>query len=288
MSGHPGGVNAFLCPRRGGEGIPLPWPRLQETLGGLHAGDLFILGGRPSMGKSCAALQIGRHIAGMGHRVGVISLEMEKAAIIRRLISAESRVPYSNILTGELVGDERNRVSCAAGALETIPLYIDDKRSRTVSAIRAAARKLATDGPVSVLIIDHLQRIKGSRRAESRTLELGEITRELKYLAGDMRCTVMLLSQLNRECEKEKREPGLSDLRESGDIEQDADEVILVHRPERYWPNKPEHRGVAKFLIPKQREGVTGLVSMTFRGEFQRFDEAAYGENNSYNDSDDD
>jgi replicative DNA helicase len=272
---YPGGIEAFMHPPTGGAGIPLPWPYLSKALCGLQRGDLFLIAGRPSMGKSVVAMQVGYHAPVKGEGVALISLEMDKAAIIRRLICAVGSVDAQRFRAGCLDREERKRVAEAASQIENLPLWIDDTKARTMPALVSAVRKLIARHSVRVLVIDHLQLMKGIGRFESRHHELSEISHGLKHLAGQLGITVVLLSQLNRECEKDKRPPRLADLKETGTLEEDADVVLFVHRPEQYNRQERSLRGQAEFIVGKQRNGPTGKCKMLFQHEYQRFAEVA-------------
>lgn len=269
---YPGGVNAFYNPQRGGTGVPTPWPAITEDLCGLHPGDLFLLAGRPSHGKSVAAMQMAHHAAVKDHGAAVISLEMSKESLMRRLLCSVARVDAQKFRAGYLSSDERVRLMRAHSSIETIPLYVDDTHLSTIPDITAAVRKLSARHPIRLLFIDHLQLMRSVTRYQNKHTELGEMSHALKHLAQKLQITVVLLSQLNRECEKEKRQPKLSDLRESGTLEEDADVVMFVHRQEMYERDREDLRGQADFIIGKQREGPTGKRSMIFMKEFQRFD----------------
>jgi replicative DNA helicase len=278
MQKYPGGINAFMEPPQGGAGMPTPWPGLTKVLCGLHRGDLFLVAGRPSMGKSIVGMAMAYHAAARGEGVAVFSLEMTKESLVRRLISAVGGVDAQRFRTGCLDREERRKAAEAGANIAEIPLYIDDTRARTVPAVTAALRKLGARHPVRLVIIDHLQLMKGAGRFESRHQELSEISHSLKHLAGQMDVTVVLLSQLNRECEKSARRPQLSDLKETGSLEEDADVVLFVHRPEQYNRQDPSLRGQAEFIIGKQRNGPIGKRSMTFQHVYQRFVEVSNSE----------
>ncbi len=272
--------NRFLNPPQGGGGIATPWPNLTEKLCGLHKGDLFIVAGRPSMGKSLAAIQMCHHAA-VDSECGaaIFSLEMSKESIVQRMISASARVDSHRIRSGYIDANERERVRRAVESFSQMPLWIDETRARTIPAVTAALRKLTAKQRVDIVVIDHLQLMHSIRRGDSRNNELGDICHSLKHLAGDFGVVMILLSQLNRQCEIENRRPQLSDLRETGDLEQDADEILFVHRPERYAKNhgREDLRGYAEFILAKQRDGQTGLLQMVFLGPYQRFEVAAPG-----------
>lgn len=271
MTTYPGGMNAFMQPPRGGAGTPTPWPRITADLCGLHRGDLVLVAGRPSMGKSLIGMQLAHHTTVHGEGVAVFSLEMTKESLVRRLISAVGSIDSQRFRMGCLDREERRKVAQAAAQIESLPLFIDDTRARTMPAVTSALRKLIARHPIRLVILDHLQLMKGVGRFESRHHELSEISHSLKHLAGELDVTVVLLSQLNRECEKEGRQPRLADLKETGSLEEDADVVLFVHRPEQFRRNDPTLKGKAEFIIGKQRNGPTGKRNMLFQHEFQRF-----------------
>jgi replicative DNA helicase len=268
-----GGLNSFITPTRGGSGIATPWPAVTTALCGLQRGDLVLVAGRPSMGKSVVAMQMAHHAAVSGHGVAFFSLEMTKDALVRRLISAVGRVDAQKLRSGTLNPDERLRAARAASEIAELPLWIDDSRARTIPAVTAALRKLIARHDVGLVLVDHLQLMKCAGRAESRHQELSEISHSLKHLAGELDLPVVLLSQLNRECEREKRRPQLADLKETGSLEEDADVVLFIHRPEQYDRQAEHLRGLAEFIIGKQRNGPTGKLNMVFLHAFQKFEE---------------
>jgi replicative DNA helicase len=264
----------LLCPERGVMGLKTPWPKLTELTSGWSPGDLVIVGGRTSMGKSVIGLQQAYATALEGKGVAYISLEMSKESLVRRLVAGISRVDSHHARSGFLGHEDRRRMLEAGADLEGLPIYIDDSQSHTPAAVSASLRRLRARGDVSLVIIDHLQLMKTTGRAESRHQELAEIAHSFKRLAGKMNCVVMLLSQLNRACEQEKRRPNLSDLKESGAIEEDADVVLFVHRPEMFNRADPSLRGQAELIIAKQRNGPTGRkIPLTFQDRYQIFEE---------------
>jgi len=277
ITSFPGGVDAFMSPNRGGTGIPTPWPRLTSTLCGLQKGDLVLLAARPSMGKSVAAMQMAHYGAKHGHGGAFFSLEMTKEALVRRLISAIGKVDAQRLRSGMLNVEERGRALRAASEVEGLPLWIDDTRARTMPAITSALCKLRARHSVEVVFIDHLQLMKSTGRTESRHHELSEISHALKHLANELEVAVVLVSQLNRDCEREKRRPQLADLKETGSLEEDADVVVFIHRPEQYNRQDESLRGIAEFIIGKQRNGPTGKLPMCFVHEHQKFGEGAPG-----------
>jgi len=281
IEGYPGGINAFLVPQRGGNGIPLPWKDLSERLAGLHKGDLFVLAGRPGMGKSLTAMQIAYHVAKLNEQVAVFSLEMSNESLVKRLVSSVSRVDAQKMRSGYLNADERRRVNAAANEIaELQTLWLDDTRCRTISAMSSALRKLTSRGrKPRLIVVDHVQLMVGvGRRNDNRHREISDIAHGLKHAAGELGATVMLLSQLNRSCEQDNRRPQLSDLKESGTLEEDADVVMFVHREECYAKNRDREdlRGLAEFIVAKQRNGPTGKKNMVFLAGQQRFEEPAY------------
>ena len=271
MCNHPGGINAFLQPPCGGTGSPTPWPGLTAALCGLHRGDLFLVAGRPSMGKSIIGMALAHHCANRGECAAVFSLEMTRASLVQRLIAAVGEVDAQRLRTGTLGAEERRRVADAVSRIEALPLMIYDTPARTMPAMTSALRRLIAQQPVRLVVIDHLQLMKGVGRFDSRHHELSEISHALKHLAAQLDITVVLISQLNRECEKDARQPRLADLKETGSLEEDADVVLFVHRPEQYNHQDQALRGKAEFIIGKQRNGPTGKRKMLFQHEYQRF-----------------
>jgi replicative DNA helicase len=269
------GIDSVLFPAVESTGIKTPWPRLTEMTGGWAPGDLIIVAGRPSMGKSVIALQQAYTSSSAGIGVAYISLEMSKESLIRRLVASISRVDAHRARSGFLSPEERRRMLAAATELQAVPLFLDESRAHTPVAVSAALRKLRTKTPIGLVMVDHLQLMKVTGRPESRHSELSEICHGFKRLACQMGCVVMLLSQLNRSCEQDQRLPVLSDLKESGSIEEDADAVIFTHRPEMYRQDDPSLRGKAELIVAKQRNGPTGKLAMTFLSAFQRFEETS-------------
>jgi replicative DNA helicase len=268
-------VDAVLFPGQSNAvGLQTPWPRLTEMTSGWNPGELVIAAGRPGMGKSVIGLQQAHKTASQGVGVAYVSLEMSKESLVRRLIAGISRIDSHRARFGFLSSEERRRMLETAADLDSLPLYIDDSRAHTPTALSAALRKLKSRAPLGLVVIDHLQLMKVTGRAESRHHELSEICHGLKRLALQMQCAVMVLSQLNRSCELENRSPVLSDLKESGSIEEDADVVLFVHRPEMYRRDDPSLRGQAQFIVAKQRTGPTGRLAMTFLHGFQVFEQA--------------
>ena len=277
VKNYPGGPHGFVTRKQGGIGIATPWPPVTETLGGgLHKGELLIGAGRPSMGKTVIAMQIAHKAAQNGHGVAVFSLEMSKESLTERLLCGVARVDYQKLRAGYLNGEEKDRLLSAAVDVETVPLHIDDTGARTLSAITAALRRLCAKTSIEVVVVDHLQLMKsgGNLQREQRHHQLAEILHDFKHLAGKLGVAFVVLSQLNRLCEIENRPPQLSDLKETGAAEENADVVMFVHRPERYAKNhdRADLRGHAEFIIAKQRNGPTGFKPMVFLDRFQLFE----------------
>ena len=259
-------------------GLPTGFNDLDRQTAGLQASDLIIIAGRPSMGKTTLALNIAAH-AGMqtGKPIAVFSLEMSKEQMALRMLCAEARVDSAKLRTGFLAGSDWSLLTTAAGDLSgQANLYIDDTPMQTALDIRAKARRLRSEqGDLGLVIIDYLQLMQGRSRAENRQQEISDITRALKALARELHVPVVALSQLSRAVEQRRPpKPQLSDLRESGAIEQDADVVALLYRDEVYNEDSDE-RGVAEVNIAKHRNGPTGTLRLAFRGEFTRFDNLA-------------
>ena len=255
-------------------GLPTGFSDLDRQTAGLQASDLIVIAGRPSMGKTTLALNIAAH-AGMqtGKPIAVFSLEMSKEQMALRMLCAEARVDSAKLRTGFLAGSDWSLLTTAAGDLSgQANIYIDDTPMQTALDIRAKARRLRSEqGDLGLVIIDYLQLMQGRSRAENRQQEISDITRALKALARELHVPVVALSQLSRAVEQRRPpKPQLSDLRESGAIEQDADVVALLYRDEVYNEDSDE-RGVAEVNVAKHRNGPTGTLRLAFRGEFTRF-----------------
>ena len=254
-------------------GVPTGYVDLDERLSGLQPSSLVIVGARPAMGKTSFALGIAAHAA-MEARVPtlVFSLEMSHAEITQRLLVAEARVDASRIRNGRLAESDWPKISHAIGRLGETPLFIDDNPNLTVMDVRAKARRLkAKEGQLGLVIIDYLQLMSGRRSAESRQVEVSEISRGLKILARELEIPVVALSQLSRNLEmRADKRPVLADLRESGSLEQDADVVLFLYRDEVYNPESAD-RGTAEVIVSKHRNGPTGTTQLAFLDHFTRF-----------------
>jgi len=256
-------------------GIPTGFYELDRMTSGLHESDLVIIAARPSMGKTAFALSIAYNVAVKeGRSVAFFSLEMSKEQIVTRLISQDSQIPLHNIRTGYLRPHEIDAFLESADRIKEAPLYIDDTPGISILEMRAKARRLKAEKGLDLVVVDYLQLMRGIKRTESRQQEVSEISRSLKALAKELNVPVIALSQLSRQVEhRADKRPQLSDLRESGSIEQDADVVMFIHRPEVYKKNPdPEEQGIAEIIVAKQRNGPTGTVSLAFIKEFARFE----------------
>ncbi|MHC4975097.1 MAG: replicative DNA helicase [Planctomycetota bacterium] len=267
-------------------GLDTGYHKLNELTGGLQAGELIIVAARPSMGKTALALNLAEQIATIGHPnggpapVAVFSLEMSKQAVAQRLICATSGVDSHRLRRNTLNKDEHHRLQTACGDLSEVPLYIDDSPGLSVLQLRARARRMARQHDIKCIIVDYLQLLTapGSAR-ESRQVEVSAISRGIKALARELNIPVVCLSQLNRGAEqREGHRPRMSDLRESGSIEQDADVIALLHREEYYhtsnpsWADEnPDKVGLAELILAKQRNGPTGVVEMIWDSSTTRF-----------------
>ncbi|MBF0412456.1 MAG: replicative DNA helicase [Desulfamplus sp.] len=266
-------------------GLTTGYRRLDAITSGLQKSDLIIIAARPSMGKTAFALNIARNVAlKESVPVAVFSLEMSKEQLSMRLLTSEARIDSKRLKSGFISSEDLQGVSQAASILNHLPMFIDDTPNITVMEIRAKTRRLKLDKGLGLIIIDYLQLMKAPFRSERRDLEIAEISRSLKGLAKELDIPVVALSQLNRMLEQraEKR-PLLSDLRESGALEQDADIVAFIYRDEVY--NKEEsnpNKGKAEIIIAKNRNGSVGTAQMAFMGAFTRFEELADESYQSY------
>jgi replicative DNA helicase len=258
-------------------GVTSGFVDLDNYTAGFQPSDLIILAARPSMGKTALALNIAFNAAYKSRPpvpVAFFSLEMSKEQLVRRLLSSVGEVDASQIRRAVfLTGPEWTKLQEAAGILLDCPIYIDDSPGATVLDIRAKSRRLKAEGKLGLVIIDYLQLMQGRADAPSREQQISEISRSLKGLAKELSVPVIALSQLSREPEKrERKRPQLSDLRESGAIEQDADVVMFIYRDEIYRKDSPD-KGTAEVILGKQRNGPTGVIKLSFRDKFTRFDD---------------
>lgn len=258
-------------------GVPTGFKDLDRYTSGLQPSDLIIVAGRPSMGKTALALNVGYNAAKKtGKAVAVFSLEMSKQQLGIRLLGFDAGINANKLRTGFLRDREWERLTDAANRLSELPIFIDDSSSVSVLEMKAKCRRLRKKHDLALVIVDYLQLIQGRRSAESRQLEISEISRMLKALAKDLDVPVIAVSQLNRRVEdRPNRRPQLADLRESGAIEQDADVIAFIYRDEVYHPDSEENRNIAEINIAKQRNGPTGMFKLTFRKELTAFGDYA-------------
>ncbi|MFH1771901.1 MAG: replicative DNA helicase [Candidatus Omnitrophota bacterium] len=253
-------------------GIPVGFRDFDIKTAGLQKGDLIIVAGRPSMGKSAFIISIAEHVAVEENiPVAIFSLEMSKEQLMQRFLCSQARVDIHKLRTGFLAPSEWPLLTSAAGRLSESPIYIDDSPAMNVFELRAKARRLKAHRNIQLLLVDYLQLLRGASRSESRQQEISEISQRLKSLAKELNIPVIAVSQLSRAVEsREGHRPKLSDLRESGAIEQDADLVVLLFREEYYNPND-QNKGIAEAIIAKQRNGPVGTVQLTFLKEYMKF-----------------
>jgi len=254
-------------------GVPSGLMDLDDMTSGFHPGELIIIAGRPGMGKTALALTMGRNAAVLEKTgVGMFSLEMANHQLAMRLLCAEGRVDSHLVRTGKLPKTQWKNLSIAVGSLAEAPIYLDDTPGMSVLEVRAKARRLKAEKGVGLIIVDYIQLMTGPKGSESRQQEISQISRSLKNLAKEIDLPVIGLSQLSRAVEsRSDRRPQLSDLRESGAIEQDADLVIFLYRPWVYTQDDDD-RGKAEIIVAKQRNGPTGIIEATFIDRFARFE----------------
>src|SRR6266568_1253583 len=259
-------------------GIPTGYVELDKLTSGLQPSELLILAARPSQGKTALALNLMENIAIRGgHPVAMFSLEMSKESLLQRLVASVAQIDAHKFRTGHLGREDWRRMTEALGQIASAPLWIDDASSLTVVEIGAKARRLKREkGGLALLIVDYLQLISARGRFSNRNEEVSSITRGLKGLAKELQIPVLVLSQLTRAPERDERRPQLADLRESGAIEQDADVVMFIYRPNFFKVDAlPEERDQAELLVAKQRNGPTDRVRLIFKSRQTRFEEAA-------------
>jgi len=256
-------------------GVPTGFTELDEMTSGLQGGDLIIVAARPSMGKTSFVLNIAQHVALSRERpmtVGFFSLEMSASQLFIRLLTAEARIDAHRLRSGYLSADDYAKLVKAVGTLETARIFIDDTASIGVLEMRAKARRLKSEHGLDLLIIDYIQLMTGRGRFDNRQQELASISRSLKGLAKELGVPILVLSQLSRAPEaRSDRRPQLSDLRESGALEQDADVVMMIFRPGVYEKDNPDLQNVAEIIIAKQRNGPIGTANLAFLGQYTLF-----------------
>jgi len=260
-------------------GIPTGFSDFDSLTAGLHPSDLVVLAGRPSMGKSALVSSIAEYV-GVSEKIPLVifSLEMSKEQLVQRMLCSHARVNAHNVRTGFLSQSDWPKLTNAAGKLSDAPIFIDDTAGLSVLELRAKARRVKSQHNIQLIIVDYLQLMQGMPGAENRQQEISEISRSLKALARELSVPVIAVSQLSRAVEnRQDRRPQLSDLRESGAIEQDADVVGLLLRDEYYNPTE-ENKGIAEVIIAKQRNGPVGSIKLAFIKDYTRFDNLALKE----------
>jgi replicative DNA helicase len=263
-------------------GIPTGFVDLDRYTAGLQPGDLIIVAGRPSMGKTAFALNIAEHVAlhpSVGLPVAVFSMEMSASQLAMRVLSSMAKVDQTRLRTGRLNDEEWSRLTDEIGRLNEARIHVDETAALNALELRARARRMKREyGKLGLVVVDYLQLMSASAQGENRATEISEISRSLKALAKELDVPVIALSQLSRAVEQRNdRRPLMSDLRESGAIEQDADVILFIYREEVYAPDKEEAKGRAEVIIGKQRNGPIGVVPLTFLGRYTRFGNSTEG-----------
>jgi replicative DNA helicase len=277
-----GGVNAFLDTSKRIKGISTGYVKFDELTGGLREGELVILAARPAMGKTALALNIAQHVATNRHNpkaVAVFSLEMSKESLLTRMLCATARVDQQRFRAGFLSSAERHSLQDAMSKLVEAPLFIDDMAGTNLMDIHSKLRRLQAEQDLGLVVVDYLQLMQGRGRFENRVQEISSMSRGLKLMSKELKVPFIVLSQLNRAPETRigDHRPVLSDLRESGSIEQDADMVAFIFREEVYKPDNASLQGIAELILAKQRNGPTGRVKLVFLNRFTKFENPAEG-----------
>jgi replicative DNA helicase len=279
LESYEGGINAFLDPSKRLKGISTGFAKLDEMTGGMHGGDLFILAARPSMGKTALALNIAQHVAlRLKQTAAIFSLEMSKESLLTRMLCAAARVDSQRFRAGYLTQEERRKLNGALHELVDSPLYIDDTAGIHLMDMHAKLRRLQAErGKIGLVIVDYLQLMTGRGRFENRNQEVSALSRGMKLLAKELNVPMLVLSQLSRAVETRQGDhrPQLSDLRESGSIEQDADLVGFIFREEVYHRDREDLRGLAELIVAKQRNGPVGTVNLVFLHAQTKFENRA-------------
>ena len=274
-----GGINAFLDPSKRAPGLNTGFARLDEMTLGLHKGELFILAARPSQGKTAMAMNIAANVAERGSPVAVFSLEMSRESILSRVVCARARVDGLKFRAGYCDRNERMRLSRALTEISGFPLFIDDNAAANLPNIHRKLTAMKAERGLGLVVVDYLQ-LMSSTGKENRNQEVSALSRGLKLMARELDVPFVVLSQLSRAGDSQpgNRRPQLSDLRDSGSIEQDADTVGFIYREEMYKPDRPELRGLAKLILAKQRNGPTGTIDLVYLHSFTKFENAAHAE----------
>ncbi|MDQ3481581.1 MAG: replicative DNA helicase [Actinomycetota bacterium] len=258
-------------------GVPTGFAELDDLTNGLHGGQMVIVAARPAVGKSTLGLDLARSAA-IKHQLPsvIFSLEMSRTEITMRLLSAEGRIPLHHMRNGKMSDDEWTKLARKTGEISSAPLFIDDSPNLTMMEIRAKARRLKQRHDLRLIVIDYLQLMTSGKKVESRQLEVSEFSRQIKLLAKELDVPVVAICQLNRGSEQRtSKRPLLSDLRESGSLEQDADMVILLHREDMYEKESPR-AGEADIIVAKHRNGPTADLVLSFQGHYSRFTDMAH------------
>ena len=258
-------------------GVPTGFADFDELTNGLHSGQMIVVAARPAMGKSTLALDFCRAASIHNNLTSCFfSLEMTRSEITMRLLSAEARIPLNHIRNGKMGTEEWERLARHVAKVSSAPMFIDDSPNMTMMEIRAKARRLKQRHDLKLIVIDYLQLMTSGKKVESRQLEVSEFSRQIKLLAKELEIPIIALSQLNRGAEQRAdKRPMMSDLRESGSIEQDADMVILLHRDDVYEPESARP-GEADLIVAKHRNGATRDIVVAFQGHYSRFVDMAH------------
>ncbi len=281
IQGYEGGLNAFLDPSKRVKGISTGFIKLDEMTSGLHAGELIILAARPSMGKTALALNMAWHIASkLFQPVAIFSLEMSQESLLTRIVwcRRRTRVDSQRFRAGYLNEKERNLLRAAANQMVEAPIFIDDTAGANLMDMHAKLRKLKQQqGSIGLVVVDYLQLMSVRGRVENRNQEVSQLSRGLKLMSKELGCPFLVLSQLSRATETRQGDhrPQLSDLRESGSIEQDADVVGFIFRPEVYQREREDLKGIAELILAKQRNGPIGKIDLVFLHAQTRFENKA-------------
>ena len=275
-----GGINAFLDTSKRIKGISTGFLKLDEMTGGMREGELIILAARPAMGKTAFALNIAQHVTSNPKNpkaVAVFSLEMSKESLLTRMVCAAARVDQQRFRAGYLNHDERHALQDALFKIVESPLYLDDTAGTNLMDVHSKLRRLQAESDLGLVIVDYLQLMQGRGRQENRQQEISSLSRGFKLMSKELRVPFLVLSQLSRapETRPGDHRPMLSDLRESGSIEQDADMVGFIFREEVYRPDKESLKGIAEFILAKQRNGPTGRLKLAFLNRFTKFENLA-------------
>jgi replicative DNA helicase len=280
VSEYEGGINAFLDPSKRIKGISTGFAKFDEMTGGLREGELFIIAARPAMGKTAFALNIAQHVTMRPKNpraVAVFSLEMSKESLLTRMLCAIARVDQHKFRAGYLNQKERTALQEALYRIVESPLYLDDTAGTNLMDVHSKLRRLQAEQDLGLVIVDYLQLMQGRGRFENRVQEISSLSRGFKLMSKELRVPFLVLSQLSRapETRPGDHRPMLSDLRESGSIEQDADMVGFIFREEVYRPDDQKLKGMAELILAKQRNGPTGRVKLAFLHEYTKFENLA-------------